>query len=1211
MSKQVHMPASLRNHLKTKMIGQEIGGLTIISVLGCGNTAVTYYVRDKNDIPWALKLVTRESYSERAPFREIARFSDTEDERFLVFPKAIGDWKKKFGQKIYEFLWFKSKPVSGKTLKVFLESGTNFSSHTEILRYVENLTVALEELGRMGFSHGDLHDRNIMRQVIGEKGSNPEIRYLIIDFSEAHLLEETQEGLLKDIECLGNHLRSFSDVICQRETITREDERVLDAIAHIPGLVNGSASESTGISKPSDVLTRLKGSLEATKETPRQLKDPFEPLNTENITNDALLADLCLTEMPWTSKLEKIGNVLLIGPRGCGKTMIFRRLRLKTKIVAGKKKEIKDDPYVCFYLPCESLFFMRFSDLSDVDINKNKHALILYFNMAILVEVASTLAIPNVTLGPVSKGVITKLGELLKDELNPSWEKLRLPQTIAGLSELISHAGGAMRYIRKSIAFGDVVEARGSTDFITRLVYTLKKGIPALSQRYFIISLDDYTEGRVPMPLQEALHPIVCQRSSDICFKISAHMFGSIYHYPRPLALDEGRNIEVINLGSAYLNLNKRKKQGKLLLKILNERFKHCKGYKGTIDKWLGKTSYPGDRTLSRALHDKTTRPKAYYHGTKCLVNLCTGDYSEMIRMVGEIFHEAGIKPGSKIQKIPPSVQHRAIFRISREYLSRIRHIRPDGQKLFDVIDSFANLSKKLLYERKLVSKGLTSKGDLRKEPYDLLTIYVDDITKASLSTRVIWQRLQEASIFVEFGLATSQRSAVADRATLRRIYCPTFRTTLTSSENLRLTKDKFEYFMDKPNEFCHHYYQMVTKKQAGASLWEKDATNESHVPEEPPPPIFFPDNKDKVLFHTKGLSNWKATVNTLPSLSSLDDVIANDEKFNLYIGALGFEERTTEAVKALVNKGVRVSNAVLLEFDRYFEATEKRRLKYENLIKQLTDGETHRPFNAPVDNPDPSFAKKINTLLKTLAKSKRPRILFDCTSCPSLILSKCLKVLFDYSCDLTVLYSEAKVYYPTREDWESRKPKPYGMRIQGPFEGFRYAAKPPILQADDVGEHPVLLILFPTFNTARTDGVLSKLDPAERIWFFGEPHDLSKNAYRIEMEKSFAAPIMCPGDKWSLLTTFDYRQTLLALGAIYTQHRFDYRIVIMPHGSKMQTLGVNLFAAAHQMSMVFAMPKKYNPDKYSKGFIKVWGIPFGKTKNLFEKLRLGRAIGK
>jgi hypothetical protein len=116
-------------------------------------------------------------------------------------------------------------------------------------------------------------------------------------------------------------------------------------------------------------------------------------------------------------------------------------------------------------------------------------------------------------------------------------------------------------------------------------------------------------------------------------------------------------------------------------------------------------------------------------------------------------------------------------------------------------------------------------------------------------------------------------------------------------------------------------------------------------------------------------------------------------------------------------------------------------------------------------------------------------------------------------------------------------------------------------------------------------------------------------NSYRIEMEKTYASPIMCPGDKWSALSTFDYRDTLSALGGVYAFFRSRYRIVVMPHGSKMQTLGANLFHCVNEASLVFAMPKEYNPYEYSRGCGEVWSIPFGSTEALLRTLRGARPL--
>jgi len=1210
MSKQVSMPASVKKHLETQMIDEVIDVFKVEDFKGSGNTAVTYKVRDQDGFPWALKLVTPESYGARAPFREIARFSEVSDERFLVFPKGIGDWTLKLKGKEHPFIWFKSRFVDGDTLREFLASNNQYSIEEEIKRYVEHITAALEELEHLGFRHGDLHDGNIMREVVGKKGTLPEVRYKVIDFSEAYPIGSTGEGHSKDIECFGRHLRCFSDSAYKREILTREEERVLSAIAHIPGLLEGMTPEAMAISRASQVLDRFRDALRAMEIAPRELETPFTPLSSDNIANDALLADLCITKMWWTEELEKKSNVLLIGPRGCGKTMIFRRLRLKTKIFAKKMTEVESDPYLGFYLPCESLFYMRFSDFAQIDIEKHKDALVLFFNMAVVAEVTSALSMLPPPLGPISQSAIIAINKLVMEETDAVWKQLDLPSLVTSLNEMSTFAATIMRFIRKSLAYGIEISARGSTDFMTRLTEVIKNAVPILFTRYFVFFLDDYTEERVPLTLQEALHPIVSQRSPDICFKVSAHMFGSIYDKPRPLSLDEGRNIEsIINLGTAYLNRKVRRAEGVVLQRILDERFKHSKGYQGTIEEWLGPSAYPGGRTLNQALHDKQTRANVHYHGVQCLIDLCTGDYSEMIRMVGEIFREARGGPNTSPFVIPAGTQSRVIERVSREYLSRIRHIRPDGKKLFEIVDAFGNLSRHLLYNHPPVGQGTNKRGKARTDPYDLINIYVDDFVKASKAARETWERLQKASIFIDIEVAPSQRRVIADRATLRRIYCPAFRTTLTSSEHRQLTLKMFELFMDKPYEFRKQYIKDTKVPSQQKHLWnEKIVEKEAMAPEDLWDKTYSPEEKYRIDLVSQGTSQLIRSVSSLPNILPISQFVKPGYSFDLYIGAMGFEDRTTGAAKALVKSSVRVSNAAIFEFDIYYKANERSRSEYERLLLSLTSGRPQRPMNAPIAALDTLFPERLSGLLNTISRSGCPRVLFDITSCPSLILAQSLYVLLNRSCDLTLLYSEAEVYFPTYVEWESGQVKPTGSRVQGPFAGVRFVAKPPILQADDIGELPILLALFPTFNRERTDGVLADLDPAVRIWIFGQPH-LAENEYRVEMAKWFAAPVMTPGDPWALLTTFDYRQTILALSAIYSQYRFRNRIVIMQHGSKLQNIGVGLFAAAHQVSMVFAMPKEYDTNRYSSDCCEVWALPLGNTETLISALRSFRTI--
>lgn len=479
------MPANVRNHLEKKMVGNRIREFCIKDVLGSGNTAVTYEVEDNFGVTWALKLVTSESYGNSAKIKEVIRFNQIEDERYVVFPKETGEWTLEISEKIYTFYWFKSRCVRGKTFNQFLHSENKFSAKDEISRYIDNIATALELLRKHGFCHGDFHDKNLMREEVGVNGPTPEIRYVIIDFSEAHSNKDPKAGLSKDIENYGKHLRSFYDNVSQRESISREDEKILTAISHLPGMISGNAPEIMGILKATDVRDLFVKAISSIKNAPNKLTSPFEPVSAEYIANDKLLTSLCYTGASWVKDLENNSNIVLTGPRGSGKTMIFRRLRLKTKILANKKDEILKDNYAGFYLPCESLFFMRFSNLTESDVEEYIGSLIVYFNMAVLSEVCSTINLLPTYLHPISQGIASSISLLVKQEVDDLWDLVNGSNSLVSLSELVECADQMMRRVQKSIALGEKLDIKGSTNFVYDLVKLVKKKIPYLTNRSF------------------------------------------------------------------------------------------------------------------------------------------------------------------------------------------------------------------------------------------------------------------------------------------------------------------------------------------------------------------------------------------------------------------------------------------------------------------------------------------------------------------------------------------------------------------------------------------------------------------------------------------------------------------------------------------------------------------------------------------------------
>ena len=87
------------------------------------------------------------------------------------------------------------------------------------------------------------------------------------------------------------------------------------------------------------------------------LKNPFDYLSCEEMGDSfEVLQTLYSRNFPGYDDLLQRTNTILTGPRGCGKTTIFRNLSLKTQLLGGKKRIIEDlDDYIGIYYHSSAL----------------------------------------------------------------------------------------------------------------------------------------------------------------------------------------------------------------------------------------------------------------------------------------------------------------------------------------------------------------------------------------------------------------------------------------------------------------------------------------------------------------------------------------------------------------------------------------------------------------------------------------------------------------------------------------------------------------------------------------------------------------------------------------------------------------------------------------------------------------------------------------
>ena len=331
--------------------------------------------------------------------------------------------------------------------------------------------------------------------------------------------------------------------------------------------------------------------------------------------------------------------------------------------------------------------------------------------------------------------------------------------------------------------------------------------------------------------------------------------------------------------------------------------------------------------------------------------------------------------------------------------------------------------------------------------------------------------------------------------------------------------------------------------------------------------------------------------------------------KYDVFIGALGFEDRCLVIPEKLSNTtGFKCREALYFEYSTNVEDNEVNRPGLLRSFLKFTDSQKSLQCN------EDNFISNLREHLKQIIElNKKPKILFDISVCSSKLLLSVIKVLFEFDVDLKIVYSEAEVYHPTFNEFNKERNKLDTEEDYGIASGVEKV----ILSPEYPGsfkENPDLIVAFLTFKPERTKAIIADIDetllirPDKRImWIVGNPHIIDEEIKRQRkeiMKEINNIPLGCPTYE---VSTFDYKETLKTLDKIYNDNNLEFNINISALGSKMQTLGIAIFCYVRpEVSVYFAIPKKYNPKRYSEGCKATWQINFyelGNTRKILDKV--------
>ncbi len=195
----------------------------------------------------------------------------------------------------------------------------------------------------------------------------------------------------------------------------------------------------------------------------------------------------------------------------------------------------------------------------------------------------------------------------------------------------------------------------------------------------------------------------------------------------------------------------------------------------------------------------------------------------------------------------------------------------------------------------------------------------------------------------------------------------------------------------------------------------------------------------------------------------------------------------------------------------------------------------------------------------------------------------------------IRIIYTEAEEYFPLKEDVNQRMPEDVYLS-----SGVKEVITIPTFSGVFLPGYSTLLIIFLGFDPIRARGAINFFQPSNKIGMVGVPPREDRK-WRADEVKKRNLKVFDEKDEMILLSTFYYERTILKLNELYQKFSPNSNIAICPLGSKLQTLGVFLFVTEHpDVKLLFPIPMKFHPKRYSRGYTKTWQVIF-RFENNYE----------
>jgi hypothetical protein len=478
-------------------------------------------------------------------------------------------------------------------------------------------------------------------------------------------------------------------------------------------------------------------------------------------------------------------TVVLIGPRGCGKTMLLQMMRFQQHPPLKRENTIRGPKIAGFYVNFNTLF--RYMGAEEAILSDHRK-ITIYFNLLFLQSLINEL---DILYG---SGSITKNDE---HKILIALEK-RNNISIGNLDSLSTLSFEITRYIqliRAGHALQSPIEtALADGLFLNNLTTTLFKCTDLFSGYNIAYLLDDYANDWLPEEASQTLNRIIFQRTPYCSFKIATiqgrqnYSLG-LYSYIEPI--HDYRLVNMTDISFSRLH-------------------DHTKFLQEILDRRLLLAQSPLD-SKSLLKSETATKYTVDYSGIEGLTRLCTGDYRAMIDICGRMITSTPVLN----TPISRELQNSITRSYSLELLNLLRQGFEWGEYVFNFLISMMKFSKK----NYLASKKINHLSNARR-----MKIYVGFIVEEikNLSSdsekKLLW--------LIRSGVIQPSSSYTGDQQkfALRKIFLPAFEIPIKGARDFLLVDSRAsEIMFNNPKVFWNDITKRLIHDHKQENLFENN----------------------------------------------------------------------------------------------------------------------------------------------------------------------------------------------------------------------------------------------------------------------------------------------------------------------------------------------------------------------------------------------------